>query len=78
LAIESKCKKSLIKKSMLACVVARAGSPDPVVRAGYVKDLLSEDFGEPLHTLVIPGELHFKETEALVKLAGVPPDILDK
>jgi diphthine synthase len=33
------------------------------------------DFGPPLHTLVIPGKLHFMETEALVAFAGLPPEL---
>jgi diphthine synthase len=78
MAIESKCKKKLITKKTLACVIARAGSPEPYLRADHVENLLNLDFGDPLHTLVIPGELHFKEAEALVKLAGAPPDILKK
>jgi diphthine synthase len=76
LAIESKCQKKLITKKTLICVVGRAGSSAPLLRAGYLKDLMDEDFGEPLHSLVVPGELHFKEAEALVKLANAPEDIL--
>jgi diphthine synthase len=34
------------------------------------------DLGEPLHTLVIPGRLHFMEAYALVHLAGAPERIL--
>jgi diphthine synthase len=76
-AIESKCKKKLITKKTLACVIARAGSPEPYLKADHIKNLLDLDFGDPLHTLVIPGDLHFKEAEALVKLAGAPKSILD-
>ena len=76
MAIESKCKKKLIIKNTLACVIARAGSPDPYLRADTVKNLIDMNFGDPLHTIVIPGELHFKEAEALVKLANAPPSIL--
>jgi diphthine synthase len=39
---------------------------------GFLKD---KDFGPPLHTLVIPGNLHFMEVEALVKLAGLPGEL---
>lgn len=60
----------------LACVVARAGSPDCIRRAGRVGNLAREDFGPPLHTIVIPGGLHFMEARALVVLAGADPDLV--
>lgn len=60
----------------LAVVVARAGAPEPLVRANKIKKLIKEDFGGPLHCLVIPGKLHFLEAEALVVLAGAPEEIL--
>jgi diphthine synthase len=59
----------------LACVVARAGSPDAVVRAGRARDLVPLTFGRPLHTIVVPGDLHFMEAEALELLAGMPPGL---
>jgi diphthine synthase len=55
----------------LACVVGQAGSEQPTLRAGRMGELQKEDFGPPLHTLVIPGELHFLEEEALRVLAGL-------
>jgi diphthine synthase len=56
----------------LAVVVARAGSPDPVVVADTLSALADRTFGDPLHLLVIPGELHHVEAAALVSLAGAP------
>ncbi len=69
-------RRELFKDDTLIAVVARAGAPDYKVRAGYMRDLLKEDFGAPLHTLVLPGKLHFAEAEALVKLAGAPEKIM--
>ena len=60
----------------LVCAIARAGSASARLvcrRAGELKEM---DLGEPLHTLVVPGKLHFKEAEALVEFAGAPADIL--
>jgi diphthine synthase len=54
----------------LACVVARAGSDAPLLRAGPLAALAGEDFGPPLHAVVVPGALHFQEEEALRALAG--------
>ena len=72
LKMEEKLKKKIIDKDSLVCVVARAGSKDSTVVAGSLKDLLKKDFGPPLHTIVIPGELHFMEIEALELLAQLP------
>ncbi len=63
--------KGLMTPETLVCVVGRAGSNDSTVRAGRIGDLVGEDFGPPLHTMVVPGKLHFMEEEALVALAGL-------
>ncbi len=76
LDMEDRKKGGIFNENTLIAVVARAGSPDYTVRAGYMRDMMNEDFGPPLHTLVLPGNLHFAEAEALVKLAGAPRDIL--
>ena len=60
----------------LGVVVARAGSPDPVVAADRLSTLAEADFGDPLHLLVIPGDLHHVERDALVGLAGASEDLL--
>ncbi|MCD6276184.1 MAG: diphthine synthase [Thermoplasmata archaeon] len=78
LKMEEKKKLGIINGDTLIAVVARAGAPDAAVKAGYMKDMLKENFGPPLHTLVIPGKLHFAEAEALVKLAHAPKDILEE
>jgi len=53
-------------------VVARAGSETPVVAADRLSALADREFGEPLHLLVVPGDLHVLERDALSKLAGAP------
>jgi len=77
LEMEKRKKKGLFREKTLIAVIARAGAPDSIVRAGYLRDLIKENFGPPLHSLVLPGKLHFAETEALVKLAGAPKEIID-
>jgi diphthine synthase len=58
-------------------VVARAGSPDPLVDADTLPALATRDFGAPLHLLVIPGDCHHLEADALEALADAPRDALD-
>ncbi len=67
----------LISEDALAVVIARAGSKEPLVRADSVDKLLKEDFGGPLHCIIIPGDLHFLEAEGLVILGGAPESILE-
>ncbi len=62
---------------LVGVVVARAGSPDPLVEAGTMTDLADRTFGDPLHLLVIPGECHLLEADALVELAGADRDALN-
>jgi diphthine synthase len=64
-------------EDVLAVVVARAGSPDPLVAADRLSALAERDFGDPLHLLVVPGDLHHVEADALRELAGAPEDLID-
>ena len=63
-------------EDVLAVVVARAGSPTPLVAADRLSGLAERDFGDPLHLLVVPGDIHHLEAEALGELAGAPDDLL--
>ncbi len=51
--------------------IARAGSPDPVVKAGRGDQLMESPFGGPLHILAVPATLHPVEEEYLVAFAGL-------
>lgn len=51
--------------------VARAGSAEPVVKAGPAGVMQSHLFGPPLHILVIPAELHDMERTYLEMFAGL-------
>jgi len=66
----------LIKDDTLLVGCARVGSSSESLAAGYPSKMRGLDLGPPLHTLVIPGKLHFMEAEALVRLAGAPRDII--
>jgi len=61
----------------LGVVVARAGSPNPLVDADVLSTLADRSFGDPLHLLVIPGELHPIEAESLVALGDAPESVVD-
>ncbi|MFW6436312.1 MAG: diphthine synthase, partial [Halococcoides sp.] len=56
----------------LGVVVARAGSSEPLVEADRLSALAERSFGDPLHMLIVPAELHPLERDALRALAGAP------
>ncbi len=78
LATEKQKRKQVITPDTLVIGIARAGSRKPTVKAGYVKEVIKEDFGAPPHTLVFPGKLHFMEAEALITLADAPEQIRER
>jgi diphthine synthase len=65
LDIEEKRKEGVFTAETLVLGCARLGSPDMKVKCGKASDILSQDFGGPLHCLIVPGKLHFVEEEAL-------------
>ena len=75
LEIESVERGGVVTEGTLACVVADAGSDEPLVRTDLVGSLVKERLGNKVQTLVFPGKLHFMEAEALQVLAHAPKDI---
>jgi diphthine synthase len=75
LELEKQKKEQVATPRTLVIGVARAGSPQPVVNAGYIEEVINCDFGAPPHTLIFPGKLHFMEAEALITLADAPKDV---
>jgi len=59
----------------LGVAVCRAGSPEPLIAADRLAALADREFGDPLHMLILPGELHHVEADALRSLAGAPGDL---
>ncbi|WP_254537940.1 diphthine synthase [Halomarina litorea] len=62
----------------LAVAVCRAGSPDPLVVADRLGALADREFGDPLHLLVVPGDLHLLEADAMRALGGAPEDVVEE
>jgi len=65
-----------ILKNRLVIGIARAGSEKPIIMADYIEAIKKCDFGPPLHIMIVPAKLHFIESEALVKFAGAPEEIM--
>jgi len=75
LELEKQKKEQFVTPRTLVIGVARAGSPEPIVKAGYLEEVMNHDFGAPPHTLIFPGKLHFMEAEALITLADAPEQV---
>jgi diphthine synthase len=75
LELEKQKKEKVVTPRTLVIGVARAGSVEPVVKAGYLEEMMKHDFGAPPHTLIFPGKLHFMEAEALITLADAPEEV---
>lgn len=67
-----------VMKNRIAVGIARAGSDDVCVKANFADNADAFELGGPLQILIIPGNLHFIEAEALVKLAGAPTCLLQE
>jgi diphthine synthase len=65
LKTEETMKKGIFTKNTGIVIFARAGSSDPLIIYGKVKDLLEKDFGDPPFVIIVPGKLHFTEKEYL-------------
>ncbi len=65
LGIEAKKEQGIITQETKVIGCARIGGKDSVVKYGTVQEVMQHDFGAPLHCLIIPGPLHFKEEEML-------------
>lgn len=57
--------RKVISDSTYVIVASRVGLDNQKIISGKLADLLSVDFGAPPHSIVIPGVLHFTESDAL-------------
>ena len=65
LELEGRKGENVLSENTKVVVLARVGSLKPKIVYGKIKDLIDYDFGPPLHSIIIPGKLHFMEEEAL-------------
>ena len=61
--------RKVLTESSYAIVASRIGFKDQTIVSGKLSSLAQTDFGKPPHTVIIPGRLHFTESDAL-KLFG--------
>lgn len=61
--------RNVIDLSTYVIVASRIGFKDQSIISGKISSLKKIDFGKPPHTVIIPGRLHFTESDAL-KILG--------
>lgn len=61
--------RNVTSPSTYVIVASRIGFKDQNIISGKISSLKKTDFGKPPHTVIIPGRLHFTESDAL-KLFG--------
>ena len=62
-------RRKVITESSYVIVASRIGFEDQAIISGKISSLSKMNFGKPPHTIIIPGRLHFTESDAL-KLFG--------
>ncbi len=62
-------RRKVISTNSYAIVASRVGFKDQTIISGKVSSLKKRNFGKPPHTVIIPGRLHFTESDAL-KILG--------
>jgi len=65
LKLEEVMKQDIFTNNTKIIVFGRAGSDEPLILYGKVKNLLGKEFGEPPFVIIVPGKLHFSEKEFL-------------
>jgi len=61
--------RNVIDSSTYIIVASRIGFKDQSIISGKISSLKKTEFGKPPHTVIIPGRLHFTESDAL-KILG--------
>ena len=57
--------RNVISKDTYGIIASRIGFKDQSIVSGKISSLKKKDFGKPPHTVIIPGRLHFTESDAL-------------
>ena len=55
----------IISSDTFTIVASRIGKSDQMITSGKISNLKKKEYGEPPHTIIIPGSLHFTESNAI-------------
>jgi len=65
LDVEKEQKRNVVNKDTFAIVASRIGFETQKITSGKFSNILEVDFGEPPHSIIITGKLHFTESDAI-------------
>lgn len=74
---EKEQKRNVILPSTFIIVASRIGFKNQKINSGKISTLRKINFGNPPHTVIIPGKLHFTETDAIKVLTKCHDDPFD-
>ena len=57
--------RKIISLDTFAIIASRIGKSDQNITSGKISNLIKKEFGNPPHTIIIPGSLHFTESNAV-------------
>ena len=57
--------RKIISLDTFAIIASRIGKSDQNITSGKISNLIKKEYGEPPHTIIIPGSLHFTESNAV-------------
>ena len=72
--VEKEQKRNVVNNDTFAIVASRIGFKTQKITSGKFSNLLKVDFGDPPHSIIITGKLHFTESDAI----NVLTECLDK
>ncbi len=70
-------RRKVICQSTYVIVASRIGFSNSSIVSGQISSLMERDFGEPPHTIIIPGSLHFTESDALKRFSMCVDEPID-
>tara|TARA_B100001750_G_scaffold246672_1_gene269774 strand:- start:18 stop:1055 length:1038 start_codon:yes stop_codon:yes gene_type:complete len=65
LDVEKLQNREVISQETFTIVASRIGKNDQRIISGKIKNLIKKEFGNPPHSIIIPGKLHFTESDAI-------------
>jgi len=69
LLTENEQKRNVLDESSFVIIASRIGAKNQNIITGKLSTLKKIDFGRPPHSIIIPGQMHFTESDALKVLA---------
>ena len=57
--------RKIISLDTFVIIASRIGKSDQKITSGKISNLIKKEFGDPPHSIVIPGGLHFTESDAI-------------